>query len=140
MGIALEKRLRKLEKAEEAEMDELRVDHEELRRREEMMKFACTPEPGAAMSSAERIVNAMRARDHARIEAITPPEPLARLRKQWAEEDARDEALKAENERVEAWIESISGREAWIEKYCPPRSQKNTDSDKAKTLDEDEGV
>jgi hypothetical protein len=67
MGIALEKRLRKLEKAEEAKMDELRVDHEELRGREEMMKFARTPESrAAAMASAERIVNAMKARDRAR--------------------------------------------------------------------------
>jgi predicted lipid-binding transport protein (Tim44 family) len=49
------------------------------------------------MESAERIRLAMQAQERAQLEAMTSPEVLERLRKQWAEEDARREALKAEN-------------------------------------------
>jgi hypothetical protein len=43
------------------------------------------------MESAERVVSAMRAQERARMKVMTSPEQLARLRKQWAEEDARRE-------------------------------------------------
>ncbi len=82
------------------------------------------------MESAERIGSAMRARKRAQLEAMTLPEQLERLRKQWAEEDARRAALKAENERVETWIESLGGHQAWIERYCTPGVQRNTGDEK----------
>lgn len=100
MGIALEKRLRKLEKAEEAEMDKLRVDHEAVMRREVMEKLRSTPEGRAvAMACAQRTVRAMLARERAGIEAMTPPQQLAALRKQWEEEDAQSKAYEEESLR-----------------------------------------
>jgi hypothetical protein len=85
MGIALEKRLRRTEKAL-ASPKEPPFDREELR------ELASTPEGRRlAMESAERVVSAMRAQERARMKVMTSPEQLARLRKQWAEEDARRE-------------------------------------------------
>jgi hypothetical protein len=144
MGIELEKRLRKLEKAQQAKMDSTVIDQEEMKKRDELRQLMSTPEGRRlvrklAMESAERIRSAMQAQERAQLEAMTSPEVLERLRKQWAEEDARWEALKAENERVEAWIESLGGRQAWIERYCTPGVQRHTGDDEAQTLDEDEG-
>jgi hypothetical protein len=107
MGIALEKRLRKLEKAQQANTDKLIDDQEELMRREELRKLRSTPEGRRlvrklAMESAERIRSAMLARKRAQLEAMTSPEQLERLRKQWAEEDARDEALRKRNAECDA--------------------------------------
>jgi hypothetical protein len=124
MGIELEKRLRKLEKAQQAKMDSTVIDQEEMKKRDELRQLMSTPEGRRlvrklAMESAERIRSAMQAQERAQLEAMTSPEVLERLRKQWAEEDARWEALKAENERVEAWIESLGGRQCRV----PPDSE-----------------
>jgi predicted lipid-binding transport protein (Tim44 family) len=102
MGIELEKRLRKLEKAQQAKMDSTVIDQEEMKKRDELRQLMSTPEGRRlvrklAMESAERIRSAMQAQERAQLEAMTSPEVLERLRKQWAEEDARREALKAEN-------------------------------------------
>src|SRR5688500_12049557 len=107
---ALERRLGKLEQVEQAKADKPLVEQEERMKREELRQMRSTPEGRRlvrklATESAERIMSAMKARKRAQFEAMTSPEQLERLRKQWAEEDERDEALKAENERVDAWIE-----------------------------------
>jgi hypothetical protein len=89
MGNGLENRLRKIEKTVGAQEDE--IDSGAWRAMAE--KLRSTPEGRAlARASAERMIKAMQARDRARIEAMTPPERLAGLRKQWAEEDARRKA------------------------------------------------
>jgi hypothetical protein len=44
MGIALEKRLRKLEKAEQAKTDKLIDDQEEMKKRDELRQLTSTPE------------------------------------------------------------------------------------------------
>jgi hypothetical protein len=120
---ALEKRLGKLEKTQQAKADKVIVDQEKLMRREELRKVRSTPEGSRlvrrlARESAERLLSDMQARKRAQLEAMTSSEQLERLRKQWAEEDPRRAALKAENERVDAWIESPGGHQAGIEKYC----------------------
>ena len=104
---ALEKRLGKLEKVQQANTDKLVDDQEELMRREELRKLRSTPEGRRlvrklAMESAERIRSAMLARERAQLEAMTSPEQLERLRKQWAEEDARWEALRKRNAEWDA--------------------------------------
>ena len=134
MSITLEKRLRKLEKVQQAKMDSTAIEQEEMKRREELRKLRSTPEgwklvKKLARESAERILSDMQARKRAQLEAMASPEHLERLRKEWAREDARDQALKAENERIDAWIESIGGRQAWIEKYCTPGVQRSTGAD-----------
>ena len=79
------------------------VDQEAQRRRDALRKLASTPEGRRlARASAERIVKAMRVRERAQLEAITPAEQLERLKRQWAEEDARDERLAEANARMEA--------------------------------------
>ena len=119
MGIALEKRLRKLEKAEEAKMDKLRVDHEEVRRRKFLENLRSTPEGRAAgRAYTEQLLRAMRAREHAPIEAITPPEQLVSLRQKWSKEDAESKAREEEylkeakvaREDLESFLHEISER------------------------------
>ena len=44
----------------------------------------------------------MHEQERKRIEAMSSPEQLERLRKQWAEEDARDEPIRAEIETADA--------------------------------------
>ena len=107
MGIGLEKRLRRLEKVEQAKTDKLIDDQEELVRREELRKLRSTPEGRRlvrtlAMESAERIVSAMRTRERAQLEKMTSPEQLERLRKKWAEEDAKEKARRKQYAEWEA--------------------------------------
>jgi len=44
MGIELEKRLRKLEKAQQAKMDSTVIDQEEMKKRDELRQLMSTPE------------------------------------------------------------------------------------------------
>jgi hypothetical protein len=77
MGIALEKRLRKLETAEEAKMDKLRIDHEAVMRREAYEKLTSTPQSRAVLRAyCEQRFRATWAEERKRIEAVTRPEQL----------------------------------------------------------------
>jgi hypothetical protein len=95
MAIALEGRLRKLEKTVEARMNQERsdVEHQELTKALERLRS--TPEGRAAVrAKGQRQCRAMLAEEHARIEAFTPPARLVELRRQWAKEDAQSKALE----------------------------------------------
>jgi hypothetical protein len=97
MGIALEKRLRKLEKAEEAKMDKLRVDHEAVMRREAYEKLSSTPQSRAVLRAYwEQRLRAKRAEERKGIEAATAPERLPELRKEWSKQDAQSKAREEE--------------------------------------------
>jgi hypothetical protein len=103
MGNGLENRLRKIEKTVGAQEDE--IDSGAWRAMAE--KLRSTPEGRAlARASAERMVQAMRAKERAQLERMTSPEQLARLRKQWAEEDAREEAMKKRGAECEARLQA----------------------------------
>jgi hypothetical protein len=97
MVIALERRLRKLEKAEEAKMDKLRVDHEAVMRRKVLEKLRSTPHSRAVLRAYwEQRFRARWAEERKRIEAVTRPEQLARFRRQWAKEHAESETREEE--------------------------------------------
>ena len=84
MSIALEKRLRKLEQTFEPPKEQPSFDRKALE------ELRSTPEGRAiARRKTEEILREMRTKERARIEAMTPPERLGGLRKQWAEEDSR---------------------------------------------------
>ena len=126
MGMGLEKRLRKLEKIQNAKADQVIDAEEAARRRAFLDEIRSTPE-GRALSLrvAQRLVSAMQARERAQIAKMVSSEQLERFKKKWAEEDARDEPLRAGNERIDAWIDSIGAPDAYLEKYFTPGIQRN---------------
>jgi|ERR687896_431433 hypothetical protein len=101
MGIGLEKRLRKLEKIQMAKTDQVIDAGEAARRRAFLDELRRTPEGRAlSLEVAQQLVLAMQAQERAQIEKMTSPEQLERFRKQWADEDAKDEARKSETRRT----------------------------------------
>ena len=115
---ALEKRLGKLEKAEQAKIDSTVIDEPELMRRETGRKLRRTPESRAALRAyCQRMFRSMRLEKRKRIEVMTSPEQLARLRIQWVKEDAESERLEQEylkqakvtGEDLESFLRGIIG-------------------------------
>ena len=101
MGIGLEKRLRKLEKIQMAKTDQVIDAREAARRRAFLDELRRTPEGRAlSLEVAQQLVLAMQAQERAQIEKMTSPEQLERFRKQWTDEDAKDEARKSETRRT----------------------------------------
>ena len=93
MASGLENRLRKLEKTVRAQEDD--IDRGAWR--EAAKKLRRTPEGrGAVRAYCERMFRAMHEHERKRIEAMTSPEQLARLRMQWAKEDAESETREKE--------------------------------------------
>ena len=91
MAKGLENRLRKLEKIVRAQEEE--VDQGAWR--EQFREMRSTPEGRKLLrkladESVEQMLDKFRAEERAKITAITQPERLADLKKQWAEEDAKD--------------------------------------------------
>ena len=118
MGIALENRLRKLEKAQQAKADKPIIEQEELMRRETAGKLRRTPESRAALRAyCQRMFRSMRLQKRKRIEVMTSPEQLARLRIQWAKEDAETERYEQEclkqskvtGEELQSFLSGIIG-------------------------------
>jgi hypothetical protein len=104
---ALEKRLEKVERRVEGRMDKGIEDQKRVEQHDALRQLMSTPEGRRlvrklAVESAERIRLAMFARERAQLEAMSSPEQLERLRKQWAEEDARWEALRKRNAELDA--------------------------------------
>ena len=115
---ALEKRLGKLEKTQQANTGRLVEEQEELMRREMAGKLRRTPESRAALRAYwQRMFRSMRLQKRKRIEIMTSPEQLVRLRIQWAKEDAESERLEQEflkqatvtGEKLESFLSGIIG-------------------------------
>jgi hypothetical protein len=120
----LEKRLVKLEKVQRANTDKLSNDQEELMRRETAGKLRRTPESRAALRAyCQRIFRAMHLQKRKRIEVMTSPEQLARLRMQWAKEDAESERLE-EKYLKEAKV-TPEGLETFLREIVEGPSAKN---------------
>jgi hypothetical protein len=93
MAIGLERRLRKLEKTVRVQEDEI----DQGAWRENAGKLRRTPESRAALRAYwQRMFRSMRLQKRKRIEVMSSPEQLARLRIQWAKEDAESERLEQE--------------------------------------------
>ena len=114
MASGLENRLRKLEKTVRAREDE--VDQGAWR--ETAGKLRRTPESRFAVRAyCQRLFRSMRWHKRKRIEVMTSPEQLARLRIEWAKEDAESERYEQEylekakvtGEELESFLSGIIG-------------------------------
>ena len=106
----LEKRLGKIEKTVRTKQEEI----DQGAWREQFREMRSTPEGRKllrklAEESVERIMSARQARERAQIAKMVPPEQLERFKKQWADEDAKEEARKKRD------AENAARRKKWDE-------------------------
>ena len=107
MASGLENRLRKLEKTVRAKEEET----DQGAWREQFRELRSTPEGRKllrklSMESAEQMLDKFQAEERAKITAITQPERLVDLKKQWAEEDAKDKARRKKLAEWREWMEA----------------------------------